>query len=578
MASSSYSANLTAKVDRTVVSEEESLQLTVRLDEQVGYGGPNFDLLEQDFDIINQQRSNQFRSINGRTEGWTEWNIAIAPKKTGKLLIPSFKYEDAYSDAIEITVNEFTGSTTDGAQDLFATIEVDKPEVFVQEQILVKVKIHTAVDLRDIAAANEFAVENAIVEKVSDTTYRKNLGQRSYRVNEAVYAVYPQKSGELIIPNLSWMAVVTNPRSNWDRNPFFSNGTTRRFRASGKTLNVKAKPANYTGSVWLPAQNVAIEQHWSSDPDRFVVGEPITRSITISAKGLTSSQLSPLDEQTVDGIRFYSDQPQFDDIKESDGVTGYRIENFAIVPSKSGKITLPEIAITWWDTLSKQQKTTTLPAQIFTVSPAAFNPNTARGSSANSAIDGTSHFESSDSFGSGSTNSLTSSLFSNKVFWALIASNITLAICTLFFLFAWLSSRSQKTSETLDSTEDEYSTKNLNRIFNKFRLACNDNKAAQARDYLAQWAQLYWHLPQPASLTEIAKRCDSPDITKALEQLDKILYGNESNATWSGKALWNGIVSFKQADRKNHQTLLKTFRSKDVPTKGAREGLTTLYP
>ncbi|MGI1678301.1 MAG: BatD family protein [Cellvibrionaceae bacterium] len=579
-----FAASLTTKVDRTVISKDESLLLTVRLNEQVGYGGPDFELLKQDFDVINQQRNNQFRSINGRTEGWTEWNIVITPKKTGNLLIPSFEFKDAYSDAIAITVNESNVSDSGSERrDLFATTEFNKTELFVQEQLLVTVKIHTAVDLREIAAANEFAVENAIVEKVSDTTYRKNIEQRPYRVNEVVYAVFPQKSGELIIPSLSWLAVISNQRSSWDRSPFFSNGTTRKFRTSERALNVKAKPASYTGADWLPTQNVSIEQHWSSDPDRFVVGEPITRSITINAKGLTSSQLPPIPEQNVDGIKFYSDQPQFDDIKESSGVTGYRIENFAIVPSKSGPITLPEISVTWWDTISNQQKTTTLSAQTFTVAPAAFNPNSANGLGGNVSTNSAPNnmgpgFESAINSNLGSNNSnsfLSGSYFSNKFFVSLIVSNLIIAACALFFFFSWLRLRKtdRLTENSYGTQDDEHSTKNLNKIFNHFRHACNDNQAAKARDYLSQWAQHYWQLSQPASLSDISNRCGSADVTKSLEQLDKILYGNETSATWSGKALWNAMVSFKQADRKNHQAFLK-FANK----KKSKEELTALYP
>lgn len=589
-----YSAAMSATVDRTVMSEDESIQLTVRLNQQVGYGGPNFELLEHEFDIVNQQRSNQFRSINGRTEAWTEWTIIITPKKSGQLLIPSFEFEDAYSDAIAITVNAIDTSDNNERRDLYATAELNKTEVFVQEQLLVTVKIHTAVDLREIAAANEFAIEDAIIEKVSDNTYRKNIGQRPYRVNEVVYAVYPQKSGELVIPSLSWLAVVANQNNGWDRSPFFSKGTTRRFRTSDRAINVKAQPNNYSGDNWLPAETVTLEQHWSSDPDRFVVGEPITRSITINAKGLTSSQLPPLPEQQVAGIKFYSDQPQFDDIKDNSGVTGYRIENFAIVPSQSGPITLPEMVVTWWDTISNQERTARLPEQTFTVSPAAFNPNNsanAIGNGSDSNLpDTVIGFDYAN--GSGSDNSggffsqfLGRSNFSNTLLIGLLASNLFVAVCALFFLFAWLRLRSQtlEGNRVNHQEHDEYSTKNLNKIFNQFRHACNDNQAAKARDTLIHWAQLYWQLSRPPSLSEIAQNCDSQDISKALEELDKILYGNhglhsslstdEEKPSWSGNTLWKLMVEFKQVNKRQAHNQQQNKSAVKSTTR-----LSSLYP
>ena len=82
-------AEFTASVDRTQITEQETLTLKLRLNEQVYRGQPELRALENDFKIQGQQRSQQFRSVNGTTESFTEWNIGLMPRHTGTLTIPA---------------------------------------------------------------------------------------------------------------------------------------------------------------------------------------------------------------------------------------------------------------------------------------------------------------------------------------------------------------------------------------------------------------------------------------------------------------------------------------------------------
>src|SRR5690606_34445830 len=99
----SYAGNLTASVDRDTLGLEETFTLVLRYDEQIN-ASPDYELLQKDFDILNTQSGTQMSIINGSMEASTEWKIALAPKRIGKLLIPSFNVDGAISDAIEITI------------------------------------------------------------------------------------------------------------------------------------------------------------------------------------------------------------------------------------------------------------------------------------------------------------------------------------------------------------------------------------------------------------------------------------------------------------------------------------------
>jgi hypothetical protein len=539
--SNACSTELSARVDRQVISENETLQLTLRVNEQVGYSSPDFASLKQDFDILSQQRSSQFRNINGNTEAWTDWTLILAPKITGTLTIPTFKFQGAVSKPVRITVTQASATATSQLQDIFVEVETDKPSVFVQEQLLVTIKIYTGILLRDASMNQELSVENAVVQTVSETAYHKQLNGRAYRVMELVYAVYPQKSEPITIPSLSWDLVVATDHGNGLRYRF-QTGETRRLRSEAMTIPVRAKPAQYTGTQWLPASEVTLEQHWSSDPSRFVVGEPLTRTVTLRAQGLTSAQLPPLPDQSIDGIKVYSDQPQFDDTKDSKGIAGHRIESIAIMPTRAGKLTLPEMRISWWDTLAQQERVATLPPQVLTIAPAAAANASLPLAPSAPLLTGTS-----------ADSELASNPAAN---WPWLISNGVFAGLALFFLLAWLRTRGQQ-QKLLGKrqTQKQAITKELDGAFHAIRRACSENDARTVRNALGEWGRLYWHLPHTASLQNIIQRCDADPLAKELAELDKILYGcqrslHDKNTDWNGNTLWRALVKFKRNDKK----------------------------
>ena len=137
IASSPGWATLTATADRTVLDSNETLQLTLRYNGQVFTGEPNFAVLQRDFKILSNNRQQQYSMMNGRTESFTDWKLTLAPKRLGRLLIPSIKFKKDISDAIEITVRKASPSNATG-QAVYTETLVDKSAVYVQEQLLLK--------------------------------------------------------------------------------------------------------------------------------------------------------------------------------------------------------------------------------------------------------------------------------------------------------------------------------------------------------------------------------------------------------------------------------------------------------
>ncbi|MFS1523459.1 BatD family protein [Microbulbifer sp. 2304DJ12-6] len=395
LATVTHASELNASVDRDKIAIEETVNLRLRYSGEESGGQPDFELLEEDFDILSRQQSNQYRVINGRAESFVEWVLALAPKREGELIIPSLHYKDQVSNTIPISVREAQSHPGSGERKVFLEVEPDKSKVYVQEQLLVDVRLYTTIGLHDIAT-EPLQITGAHVDKVNEQRYERKLNGTSYAVYELTYAVFADNSGQLTIPALTYAAVAgrRDPFSLFNRN-----NQRMRLRSQAKTVQVSPKPDRYSGAQWLPASSLGIVQSWSQDANTFAVGEPITRILTVRAEGLRAAQLPPLPKLDVEGLKTYPDQPQQEDQTGPDGVTGSRIETTAIVATRPGSYQLPAVTIIWWDTKNNRQRATQLPAFRFNVSGSAAPavPN-GEGGALQTLVPGTAGLEAQDHF------------------------------------------------------------------------------------------------------------------------------------------------------------------------------------
>lgn len=502
----------TATVDRTTLSVEETLTLKLRFYEQVMFGEPDIDQLQQNFDVLSKHRNQQYRSINGKAESWTQWQITLAPKRTGKLLIPSFEFKGSYTDAIEIEVDKATVYSGKAAnQPVFMEVSLDKSSAFVQEQAIYTVKLFTSVNLHSLNK-NEPDVENALMKKISENQYQKNINGTNYAVVEIRYALFPQQSGLMTIPSTLWSVVTNEPRRHRDpfmNDPFFGRGGKKiNLRTPEKVVNVLPQPGSYDADVWLPAQSVDIQQSWSQSPDSFKVGEPITRTLRIKAKGVLASQLPPLEIDSIAGVSYYPDQPQSDEQLGSDGVTTVKQESYAIVAQKPGTITLPAITLQWWDTEAKRVREAHLPIQEINVAAA---PNAAPLAIAEAPQESTTN----------SASETDESVIAGFPLW--FYTTLISTITTIIFLVLWLRARTVQPSTAHQTPSEPRKTTNLNLLFKEL----DQGDPQRARQALIQWGQVFFKRPELSRLELLGSLSGESEFTEDLRALDALLYGSE---------------------------------------------------
>src|SRR5690606_32761596 len=211
-----FAGNLTASVDRDTLGLEETFTLVMRYEQQINTA-PDYELLQKDFEILNTQSGTQMSIINGSMEASTEWKIALAPRRIGKLLIPSFNIDGAVSDAIEITVEGKSRKPKDSQSDVTVEIESSVDTAYVQQQIIVTLRLYTTVGLSGVDL-QPLQVKDALVVQLDEKQYQTKINNRPGAVVETRYAIFPQQSGELIIPSMLYqVSVNSGNRDIWDR-------------------------------------------------------------------------------------------------------------------------------------------------------------------------------------------------------------------------------------------------------------------------------------------------------------------------------------------------------------------------
>ena len=553
-------AELTSKVNRTVLDSNETLQLRVRLDAQAFTSEPDFTPLQTDFEILSNSRQQQYSSVNGKAVSYTDWNLTLLPKRIGIILIPSLKYKREISNAVEVTVRaaSTSGSAASGKQPIYTETLVDKSAVYIQEQIILTHRLYTSVQLRDYSLS-DLDIPGAIVQRLGDSQFQKVINGRNYLVLEVRYAIFPQSSGKLDIPLLRFGAYETTSRSQFGS---FSSRGNRIFRdTDAKRIDIMARPTHVPADEWMPSSKVELSEQWSGDLDSLIVGEPITRTIRINAQGLTGAQIIPLPIIESPSYKVYPDQPQLEEQAIADGVLGTRTESLALVPNQAGELVIPAIEMRWWDTKNQRMQTASLPATKVQVAPStAIINNTPL--AANTPLTTMEPLdlnpESAGFFGSAGSAEPSMLVKLSLVFNALLLATIALLL---------LGRRKQRSIKKTSSEQKTSPLLNLKQQLKAIEIEANNNNLMAMRDGIVAWGQCLFAETPPTTLKALSLLLDDAELQQQFAQLDRQLYKGEAESTEDNLDISLLLQRLKQQS---------TFSRNSVSSSG--NGLKPLYP
>jgi hypothetical protein len=527
-----FAAQIGVSFDRNPVSLDESFQIIFTANDTPD-SDPDFSPLEQDFEILGQSQSSNSSWINGRSSKTIQWTLNVMAKHTGSLVVPAVKFGIDESQPTSIMVTQAAANKAINTDDdLFLEVEANPQSPYVQSQVLYTVRLYRRVDIAQ-AALNEPELSDAVVEKLGDdSNYNTQINGVNYLVTERKYAIFPQKSGALTIKPLTLTAeVMASSRPNF--NGFFNSQMTKTRKISSKsvTLDVKPAPATFTGLHWLSAEQLVLKEEWSGDNQQMRVGEPLTRTLTLLAKGTTVGQLPELNTGKIDAqLKTYPDQPVLREQKKSEGLIAFREEKIAIIPSKAGFYKLPAIEIPWFNSQSQKMEIAKIPETTITALEAAGTPLPDLAAPVVPAKEPTPQKAEQ------STPIITQPQQQNIWFWvALFLGAGWLATLAYFLMKRPVKKPAEKKTAAEIRLED--STKNLKK-------ACADNNTTAAKDALLAWGRQKYGV---ASLGAIAELSDAR-LRDEILHLNQILYGKEAGQ-WQGKKLFQAFVENKAREK-----------------------------
>lgn len=505
-----WAAGFSATVDRARLNEGETFDLILESEDVTQFGMPDLAPLRDQFEVVSTRQENRLSTFAGQARSSTRWIVTLLPRQSGYVVVPPLKLGDAQSQPITLQVLKNDPNSGGKLAPIFIDASLDRESVYVQAQAVLTLRIYHSVSLYDDSSLTPLSIPDARVEQLGDPrTFETDINGVRHGVIELRYAIFPQQSGELSIPAQVFSATPVERSNGYEFNPFGPRpGRPTRVKSPEIPLEVKPRPASWPADVpWLPARALTLSEAWNPEPKAVTVGDSLTRSLMLRAEGLSSAQLPPLPIQDSAGLRRYPDQPQQRNEVNDKGLIGSREESEALVPSQSGRITLPEVQVLWWNTELDRLESASLPARTLEV---ASNPSL----EVEAPVGGQAVARDA----------------AQVLLWPWQLACALLALTTVLGFGLWWHARRQPAILPTAQTGPSPRT-----LLDDLKRACLANDPQATRQALDAWAR-----QQPETLADMAARFAT--LSDALDGLNGALYSETGNQ-WQGESLWKAIRS-----------------------------------
>lgn len=336
-------------------------------------------------------QQSSYQMVNGHTSSSSSitFTYTLYAEKPGTYTIPAahakIKGKAVSSQSVRVTVSGQARRNANGApqmhqdddgfgqmrssgsaisgKDLFIRVTANKRRVHEQEPVLLTYKVYTLVDLTQLEGkmpdlTGFHSQEVPLPQQKSFKVERVN--GRPYRtVTWSQYVMYPQMTGKLEVPSITFKGIVVQQNRAVDPFEAFFNGGSgyvevkKNIEAPGVTIQVDPlpeKPAGFSGGVGR--FNISAQLNKT----KVKAGDPITMRIVVS--GVGNLKLIKLPEINFPK-NFDRYDPKITDKTKltANGVEGNMVYDILFVPRSQGKYTIPAVNFVYFDVHSDSYKT-----------------------------------------------------------------------------------------------------------------------------------------------------------------------------------------------------------------------------
>ncbi len=369
----------TANAPEVVVSGDQfRLSYTVNTKKVRDFRAPSI----KDFEVLmGPSRSVQYQSINGVETNTITFTYILMAGKEGTYNIPGATIvadgNNYTSNSVEIKVlppdqsTSSSGNGTSGNQaggnitnkDLFITATASKTDVYEQEAILLTYKIYTKVNLTqlhgDMPDLKGFHTQEVELPSQKQWTMEHYKGSNYNTTVYSQYVLFPQQSGKLEIPSITFDGTISQMVASADPFDAFFNGgsyvnVSKKIVTPKVMINVKelpaGKPANFSGGVgeFTISSSISTQELKTNDA--------VTLKLIISGTGNMKLINTP-------EVGFPQDFEIYDPKVDNkfnltrSGLAGSKVIEYLAIPRHAGNYTIPPVEFSYFDLKSKSYKT-----------------------------------------------------------------------------------------------------------------------------------------------------------------------------------------------------------------------------
>ena len=257
------------------------------------------------------------------------------------------------------------------ANDLFVKVSASKRRVCEQEPVLLTYKVYTLVDLTSLDGKmpdlKGFHTQEVPLPQQKSFHLEKVNGKNYRCVTWSQYVMFPQMTGKLSIPSITFKGIVVQRNNSVDPFEAFFNGGSgyvevkRNIVAPGIDIQVDPlpkRPVDFSGGVGHFTISAQLNHKSVNE------GEPLTLRVVVGGIGNLKLIKQPVVDFPKDFDRY---DPKVSDKTKltANGIEGNMIYDYLVVPRNRGDYTIPAVSLTYYDTSTNSYKTIkTQPLQV----------------------------------------------------------------------------------------------------------------------------------------------------------------------------------------------------------------------
>lgn len=374
--------------DVVVSGDQVRLVFTVNSQDIKDFRAPSI----KGFDVLmgpSRSQQSSIQIINGKrtSNSSTAFTYILLAGSPGTYTIPAASVEvngeKVFSNAISIKVlpqdqtsgnsgNNGGGSASSSrsqaagsrisANDLFITATASKTTVHEQEAILLTYKVYTVVNLRQLYGKmpdlKGFHTQEVELPQQKTFTLEHYKGRNYNTTVWSQYVLFPQQTGKLEIPSITFDGVVAQQTVSDDPFDAFFNGggyveVKKKITTPKVVINVQPLPAKPTGFSGAVGEFKLASSINATDVK---TNDAVTIKLTLSGTGNMKLIGTP-EVKFPQDFEIY-DPKVTDDYKlTNSGLTGTKTFEYLAIPRHAGNFTIPAVEFTYFDLKSNSYKT-----------------------------------------------------------------------------------------------------------------------------------------------------------------------------------------------------------------------------